>query len=45
MISYGLIVDITGLKDWEDKHILDLGFVAHERFLLNIRGTLMKENI
>jgi hypothetical protein len=33
MISYGLIVQIKGLEDWEDKHILDLAFVAHEKFL------------
>ncbi|KAH0288362.1 hypothetical protein M436DRAFT_79324 [Aureobasidium namibiae CBS 147.97] len=33
MISYGLVVQIAGLSEWEDKHILDLAFVAHEQFL------------
>jgi hypothetical protein len=32
MISYGLIIQIAGLSDWEDKHILDMAFVAHEKF-------------
>ena len=34
MISYGLVVQIAGLSEWEDKHILDLAFVAHEQFLI-----------
>ena len=33
MISYGLVVQIAGLSEWEDKHILDMAFVAHEKFV------------
>ncbi|CAD0112711.1 unnamed protein product [Aureobasidium uvarum] len=33
MISYGVVVQIAGLSDWEDKHILDMAFVAYQKFL------------